>query len=134
MREIKFRAWDSKESRMVKLTKLGFGSDGHICGVDSIGYWHDAPWSDGYVLLQYTGLKDKNGKEIYCSDIVKGKFDTELVADWQWLQLTEQERKMGEKLLTIPDDIVEFARMSLPDDLEIVGNIYENSELLEKKN
>jgi uncharacterized phage protein (TIGR01671 family) len=60
MREIKFRAWSTeKEPKMIYFPK-----DGAFSGRDLIE-------SDKWKLMQYTGLKDKNGKEIYEGDIVE---------------------------------------------------------------
>jgi len=65
MREIKFRAWDDNEKQMVfwddlRDTKLfDDGFDNNQC-----------------TLMQYTGLKDKNGKEIYEGDVVEITFET----------------------------------------------------------
>ncbi len=85
------------------------------------------------VLMQFTGLLDKNGKEIYCGDIVKGYFDTNEVEDYIWLSLTDEEKKNGWKLFKIDMDIVEFARQQLPEELEVIGNIYENPNFLSEK-
>mgnify|MGYP003832939891 CR=1 FL=1 len=84
-------------------------------------------------MNQFTGLLDKNGKEIYCGDIVKGYFDTNEVEDYIWLSLTDEEKKNGWKLFKINMDIVEFARQQLPEELEIVGNVMENPNLLSEK-
>jgi len=63
MREIRFRAWDNEQKRMVYGLDIQFwgGGDG-IKDIQPVG--NTAP------LMQYTGLKDKNGKEIYEGDIL----------------------------------------------------------------
>jgi uncharacterized phage protein (TIGR01671 family) len=63
-REIKFRAWDRKSEKMYQ---LGFRVEplGHI--IPSLHYWNERP---DLVLMQFTGLKDKLGKEIYEGDIL----------------------------------------------------------------
>ena len=59
-REIKFRAWDKFDSKMIT------PNDGDFIG------WHAmSNWKDCLVVMQFTGLTDKNGKEIYEFDIVK---------------------------------------------------------------
>ena len=67
---------------------------------------------------------------MYCSDIVKGYFNPQKVEDWVYLSLTDEERVIGKKIFVIPDNIVDYARTNYPDDLEVIGNIYENPELL----
>lgn len=111
MREIKFRAWTGNE--MLIVGELTLFMDGHFNVNDEF------PISQGD-LMQYTGLKDKNGKEIYEGDITsrgvitfsRGKFQGtyfdskgNLEEDWE-------------------DDLY------LNKDIEIIGNIYENQELL----
>ena len=58
-REIKFRAWDKENKKMAQVSKIDFGPGGIKYLVDDS------------VLLEYTELKDKNGREIYESDILK---------------------------------------------------------------
>ena len=73
MREIKFRAWDG--SRMWDKTEIAVGNN----DLFEILNDHNAVelFSEAFELMQYTGLKDKNGKEIYEGDIVR-----HLYTDW----------------------------------------------------
>ena len=65
MREIKFRAWDKE-----KKTMLNWLSDMEAIK-DAMPYDCGDEWTENCILMQYTGLKDKNGKEIYENDVVR---------------------------------------------------------------
>lgn len=121
MREIKFRAWRKDEQRMYSIGSLSFMtySDGTPENRGCEGWWGDNH-RDRFslaevVLMQYTGLKDKNGKEIYEGDIVVMKADSlneEQTIEVKWRKEGFYEYFNG------------FA------DCEVIGNIYENPELL----
>ena len=73
MREIKFRAWDETEKYMYNWENLINQNLKNIFTITE---------QCGYVLMQYTGLLDKNGKEIYEGDIVKTKYMDKVFIVW----------------------------------------------------
>jgi hypothetical protein len=108
MREIKFRAWNKKHNIMVSWEQMKVDNTVTICfgSVDSVRE-----------LMQFTGLLDKNGKEIYEGDIIKEKFDGLTKIEW------------GENC-SCCSKVVGFIFGSGYKDVEVIGNIYENPELL----
>lgn len=131
MREIKFRVWDKYGKYMRYL-----GDDSH----DSIEFFDENRASyynlqcgdggastteedcDGYgfsPLMQYTGLKDKNGKEIFEGDIVRLPEDE----DYKYYSIIYSKNRLG---FTLSNG----CGFGLSYGIEVVGNIYENPELL----
>ncbi|HCZ5960416.1 TPA: hypothetical protein O3P59_002797 [Staphylococcus aureus] len=109
----KFRAWDKDKKVMSFIDEIDFNS-GYI--LISTGYKS----FDEVKVLQYTGLKDVNGVEIYEGDIVQDSYSGEV---------SFIEFKEGAFYITF-SNVTEL--ISENDDIiEIIGNIFENEELLE---
>jgi len=107
MREIKFRVWDIRNNEM-------------IYGAHESYHWHGyLGLPEYYELMQYTGLKDKNGKEIYEGDILKNQVSELSVVKWQGIGWNP-----------FVDSMIDHYKSYR---FEIIGNIYENPELLEDK-
>ena len=80
---------------------------------------------DNTIIEQYTGLKDKNGREIYEGDIVQ--IDDHILGDFEvvWHNLGWKiKRSVGFEALSVHKS----------EDIVVIGNIHENGELLELKN
>lgn len=132
-REIKFRIWQKKTQKMHYPHQnkgfLQFDGTG-VSFNDDLGYVDQGV----YELMQYTGLKDENGKEIYEGDIVRFDFDY-----FNKFALIYGDVYYKNACFYINDGcpagnlglghLIENKR-----NVQIIGNIYENPELLKEKN
>ena len=153
MREIKYRAWDLEEKKMyyepycIDSRNMGRGSlcvtpGDEGCENGKMGLYYGDEID--FALMQYTGLLDNNGKEIYEGDIVK--------REWDWTRY-EALYLSGKEDHVISINVVTWMNESACWGLtakgnsgtifttlytrnhpnEVIGNIYENPELLEEK-
>lgn len=105
MREIKFRAWNTDKKYMTpsfSIYKVNLFEDDNK---------HD------WLMLQYTGLKDKNGKEIYESDVVRFTWLIDKTYEVKWNNETHEWQLHNREMSKY---------------IEIIGNIYEHPELIDK--
>lgn len=143
MREIKFRAWDKEEKEMMYYNPLSFLDDSDGSPVGAVQTHCESHYIDSHfskstdkktILMQYTGLKDKNDKEIYEGDIVRvtnvfgainfGDSETEEVKVVKWDDL-------GWAPFCEPGGIdCDHWCSSEENKIEIIGTIYQNPELL----
>ena len=120
-REIKFRAWDKRHNSMEYINDLYWFEENGI---------HDFN-DDNYIFMQNTGLKDKNGKEIYDSDIVKvtwgsGKivfYEVKYCGSLGYHYLRDTKNKEDDDIICIYD----YSQM------DVIGNVFDNPKLLKNK-
>lgn len=132
MREIKFRAWNKKLKEMLphgRFLPLSFNWGNSTFEINC---------SRDYILMQYTGLKDKNGKEIYEEDILKGINGPVFLVMWSQEDATWERVIIAGDFFNGPWQGIHLPLASMSDeidpeeDFEIIGNIHENLELLNK--
>jgi len=128
MREIKFRAWNKIFKVMGDVSVLEWYKNSSIFAYiranNSVsGFQTDATTVDEIVLMQYTGLKDKNGEEIYEGDILKVIVGNK----YEYMEVYFKDGCFGWG--KEHNGIYSFDPLDL-EDIEVIGNIYENKELL----
>lgn len=136
MREIKFRAWDEESQKIYYVVTLDTESVYGKCEVPIIRvktgkmldeYQPEYKTVYDYTLMQYTGLKDKNGTEIYEGDIVENTTQTVYLGDKY--EVVWNKNYAGYQLMSngftsnipLTQDFMSY---------EVIGNIFENPELM----
>ena len=123
----KFRAW-TEEGEVMYYDVYPFEDDTLLLSYDEIAF-DEVPASD-FILMQSTGLKDKNGNEIFEGDIVKFTITNgfDYVVDEYGAVIYKQ------GAFFIVKDFAEYLISYVyTKEVEVIGNIYENQELLEGK-
>lgn len=109
-REIKFRAWSRENKIMVTCNQVPVGMLNK----------YDDP------VMQFTGLLDKNGKEIFEGDIIKNKWGHNVEVKIEEITHSDWEDSFAGFGFGMPThDIEDYKK-----EIEIIGNIYENPELI----
>lgn len=126
----KFRAWDSWRKRMSVVDRIYIDTEGVRLYDDFGEYWRD--FRDAK-LMQSTGLLDKNGKEIFEGDVVQFE-DCSETSDFLYINIGIIEWCQGGFHVTNRDSVLMEDLLDGDSlDVTIIGNIYENPELLEEK-
>lgn len=146
MRKFKFRFWDRKFNKISDIEELSIRHDGQIWWMISDGslksmretiyYEPIYARANRFIPMQYTGLKDKNGKEIYEGYIVRDNNGYIGWVEWVAPKFKVAHKQVDYKSFSIVNDEEVFSwyidYVSLEKNLwEIIGNIYENPELLD---
>ena len=116
MREIKFRAWQKGGTKMIDLQKI----TPLILSHDQDGVF--LPFHKDIYIMQYTGLKDKNGVEIYEGDILSFVPAGSMLFNHPYAPF----------VVSWVEKEARFTDWSPRDRVEIIGNVFENPELVDK--
>jgi len=137
MKEIKFRVWDKEREKMFckenqsGIHSIEFNQFGEINVIEVFEFTQNGDFEfsvlneDAAEIIQYTGVIDKNGVEIYKGDIVKGTTKHEFL-DNIYFHKGIVDFKDG-CFVTLGED-GNYHILSELSDLEVIGNIYENKE------
>jgi uncharacterized phage protein (TIGR01671 family) len=123
----KFRAWLKEEKRMTDVNEMTF-IDGEVYLISDVTDFYAY---EEFKLMQSTGLRDKNGKEIFEGDVVKyevgrNTYTEEVAYDKNFAGFGVKDAKAN-VVFTFGEIAEDISLISL----EVIGNIYENHELLE---
>ncbi|SNX54218.1 YopX family protein [Thermoanaerobacterium sp. RBIITD] len=149
MREIKFRVWSKKEKKMYygdrqhEPNMIGFdgkifatGSTGVMCNYGcSADYINWCNPEEDYELMEYTGFKDKYGKEVFEGDILRCKIWNPMSCqrDCVLEVIVVWNQSVGSwKFQDIRHNFADLSWIFI-DGVKIIGNIYENPELLKEE-
>ena len=119
MREIKFRAWNETIIDILEKPMEYYGDWNSIRHMA-----RHKQYDDDIIIMQFTGLKDKNGKEIYEGDLINGKMFPKPVTIVYLEDRASFGWEYGNKAFGTMEDLMDTL------EYEVIGNIYENKDLL----
>ena len=136
MREIEFRVWDNQEKVYLNKKDIAIDNLGNVfvfegCNDNDADLWHVRilvdPDNERYIIEQSTGLKDKNGTEIYEGDVIKVERDG-IIYRVEWIH-----GGFGLEPRYNSPFCPRLGNVEVREKIEVIGNIHENPELLEEK-
>jgi uncharacterized phage protein (TIGR01671 family) len=146
-REIKFRAWNIEQKVMCydnEDSRANYWDGVNSSDVNMVNNIFN-PWNQIYIWMQYTGLKDKNSKDIYEGDIVSiskkmdwlplvlvgNKYEVSYISAFaQYSMFLVKSDYTFINDLSSDEEVIDFNN-DVALTIEVIGNIYENPELLE---
>lgn len=126
MNNLKFRAWDKTAKKMSKVTAIDFSTKPFR--VFYKAYGNENYFNQDAILMQSTGLHDKNGVEIFEGDILKTRSRGFVFVKRQYGNSTVKYQSGTNTTTTVT-----LSHFMDKYKIEVVGNIYENKELIENE-
>ena len=135
MREIKFRAWDKEKEEYRNGYDVLLKYDGSAISRYALGAL-DTDMPVNVIIEQYTGLKDKNGKEIYEGEIVEEDidFNSKMTDGTFKYKVYWNEDELCWSLDPIGPESIHNDLWELNSSRRVIGNVHENKELLDGSN
>lgn len=128
MREIKFRVWDGYKMHYPPVVEIG------VCGVNGLTSASFQSENGGYTtsayVMQFTGLHDKNGKEIYEGDVVRHPDGSVFCVVWSSSDCAFRAWYPTDPKYIMSSIMLQIGKKGLA---IVIGNIHDNPELMESE-